>query len=104
MYGSNRFVQKPQRVVVPAIPKKLVPAENGRFVWVDDINPFDGLSAKSFSLKSQLANGVKLDKIPASKLSKVYGADSATDAASQTMANVESAKAQARAKAQSNVE
>lgn len=57
-------------------------------------NPYDGISADSYTIKSQIANGGKLTPIPQTKLEGVYGSDSVRTSVSQMQVDVAAVKSE----------
>lgn len=90
---NNRFKEfKPKKLVFPE-PMELVQVEDGRFIHQKQKYPFDGISAGSYSLDSQLKNGVELKPQGVRRLEKAFGSDIIRDSVSKSQADYNSAKA-----------
>ena len=68
----------------------LTPIKDGRLARMDFKNPYDDISAESYSIKSQLANGGNLQQVPRMKLEGVHGSDKVRAAADKMMSNSKS--------------
>ena len=100
MYGNNRICYGVQEYPTPKKPKKLVQQEDGKFVYIDEVNPFADLSGDSFKLKSQLRDGVKLRDCGRRNLEKTEAADKGAALGESVMSEVIQAKAAKSSKSQ----
>lgn len=98
MIGNNRVKFAPDVEVTPPIPKKLVPQEDGKLVYVDDVNPFKDLDGSAFKLRTQLKNGVHLKDCGKRHLEKTDLADKANALGESVQNEVNSAKSAKAAK------
>lgn len=70
--------------------KSLIPIKEGRMAHMDFKNPYEDISAESYSIKSQLANGGNLQQVPRLKLEGVYGSDKVRSSLEKMMLNSKS--------------
>ena len=67
--------------------KVLTSIEAGRMLHMDFKNPYEDITAESYSIKSQLANGGKLQQVPRMPIEGVHGSDKVRVAAEKMMSN-----------------
>ena len=104
MIGNNRVCFAPDVEVKAPIPKKLVPQEDGKLVFVDDVSPFKDLDGNSFKISSQLKNGVHLKDCGIRHLEKTDLADKANNLGESVQNEVNAAKAAKASKSSTSSE